>query len=60
MDAEETEKERLKLQSKANRAKSTDRVIKTQHIQKDLLLEALDTEVNYLIHILLRSISNKI
>eukprot|EP01032_Pedospumella_encystans_P020203 gene20203-22956_t len=44
MDAEETEKERLKLQNKANRAKSVDRVIKTQHIQKDLLLEALDTE----------------
>ena len=45
VDAEETEKMRLKQQNKANRAKATDRVIRTQHIQKDLLLEGLDTEV---------------
>lgn len=48
VDAEETEKMRLKQQNKANKTKSTDRVIRTQHIQKDLLLEGLDTEVRYL------------
>lgn len=46
VDAEETEKMRLQQQSKANRVRSTERVIRTQHIQKDLLLEGLETEVN--------------
>lgn len=45
VDAEETEKMRLKQQSKSNRVRSAERVIRTQHIQKDLLLEGLDTEV---------------
>ncbi len=46
IDASETEKIRVQQQHKANRSKPTERVIRTQHKQKDLLSEGLDTEVS--------------